>query len=88
MNGSGVPDTKRGRQPRNGLKGHVTVLKATLEVDPSRDPNDKPMLAMTIACKADHLVTGDRRGLLPLKRMGAARIVTAAELLTILRKKR
>ena len=40
---------------------------------------------MAIAGKADYLVTGDRRGLLSLKRAGATRIVTAAEFLKILK---
>jgi len=37
---------------------------------------------------ADYLVTGDRRGLLALARVGATRIVTAAECLKILKNKR
>lgn len=59
----------------NGLKHHAAVP----EVDLSRDPQDNPVLAMAIAGKADYLVTGDRHGLLSVKRVGAARIVTAAE---------
>ncbi len=71
----------------NGLKRHATVLAELPEVDLSRDPQDNPVLAMAIAGKADYLVTGDRRGLLSLKRVGAARIVTAAEFLKILKKR-
>ena len=72
----------------NGLKRHATVLTELPDVDLSRDPQDNPVLAMAIAGKADYLVTGDRRGLLSLKRVGATRIVTAAEFLKILKKKR
>ena len=72
----------------NGLKRHATVLKQLPDVDLSRDPQDNPVLAMAIAGKADYIVTGDRRGLLALKRVGATRIVTAAEFLKILKKKR
>jgi len=72
----------------NGLKRHATVLQELPDVDLSRDPQDNPMLAMAIAGEADYLVTGDRRGLLSLKRVGATRIVTAAEFLKILKKKR
>ena len=72
----------------NGLKRHATVLKELPDVDLSRDPMDNPVLAMAIAAEADYLVTGDRRGLLSLKRVGATRIVTAAEFLKILKKKR
>ena len=72
----------------NGLKRHATVLKELPDVDLSRDPQDNPVLAMAIAGEADYLVTGDRRGLLSLKRVGTTRIVTAAEFLKILKKKR
>jgi hypothetical protein len=72
----------------NGLKRHATVLKELPDVDLSQDPQDNPVLAMAIAGEADYLVTGDRRGLLSLKRVGATRIVTAAEFLKILKKKR
>lgn len=72
----------------NGFKRHATVLKALPEVDLSPDPQDNPVLAMAIAGQADYLVTGDRRGLLSLKRVGATRIVTAAEFLGVLKKKR
>ena len=72
----------------NGLKRHATVLTELPNVDLSQDPQDNPVLAMAIAGEADYLVTGDRRGLLSLKRVGATRIVTAAEFLKILKKKR
>ena len=72
----------------NGLKRHATVLKELPDVDLSQDPQDNPVLAMAIAGEADYLVTGDRRGLLSLKRVGATRIVTAAEFLKVLKKKR
>jgi hypothetical protein len=72
----------------NGLKRHATVLKELPNVDLSQDPQDNPVLAMAIAGEADFPITGDRRGLLTLKRVGATRIVTAAEFLKILKKKR
>jgi len=68
----------------NGLKRHATVLTELPEVNLSRDPQDNPVLAMAIAGKADYLVTGDRLGLLSLKRVGGTRIVTAADFLKIL----
>lgn len=71
----------------NGLKRHAIVLTELPEVDLSRDPQDNPVLAMAIAGEADYLVTGDRRGLLSLKRVGATRIVTAAEFLKMLKKR-
>lgn len=72
----------------NGLKRHATVIEELPDVDLSQDPHDNPVLAMAIAGEADYLVTGDRRGLLSLKRVGATRIVTAAVFLKMLKKKR
>jgi predicted nucleic acid-binding protein len=44
------------------------------------------VIATVIAGKADYLITGDRRDLLSLKRVGGTRIVTAAEFLKILKR--
>jgi putative PIN family toxin of toxin-antitoxin system len=71
----------------NGLKRHATVLAELPEVDLSRDPQDNPVIAMAVAGQADYLVTGDRRGLLSLKRVGNTRIVTPAEFLRILKRR-
>ena len=71
----------------NGLKRHATVLTELPDVDLSRDPRDNPVIAMAIGSKADYLVTGDRRGLLTLKRVGVTRIVTARDFLGILKKR-
>ena len=71
----------------NGLKQHAIVLTELPAVDLSRDPQDNPVIAMAIEGKADYLVTGDRRGLLSLKRVGSTRIVTAAEFLKILKRR-
>jgi putative PIN family toxin of toxin-antitoxin system len=71
----------------NGLKRHATVLKDLPDVDLSRDPYDNPVIAMAIEGSADYLVTGDRRGLLSLKRVAGARVVTAAEFLKILKRR-
>ena len=71
----------------NGLRRHASLLTELPEVDLSRDPQDNPVIAMTLAGQADYLVTGDRRGLLSLKRVGGTRIVTAREFLKILNKR-
>jgi predicted nucleic acid-binding protein len=63
------------------------VLAELPEVDLSRDPQDNPVIAMAVAGQADYLVTGDRRGLLSLKRAGNTHIVTATEFLKILKKR-
>lgn len=71
----------------NGLKRHATVLTELPEVDLSRDPQDNPVLAMAIVGKADYLVTGDRLGMLSLKRVDATHVVTAADFLKILKRR-
>ena len=71
----------------NGLRRHASLLTELPEVDLSQDPQDNPVIAMAIAGQADYLVTGDRRGLLSLKRVGGTRIVTAREFLKILNKR-
>ncbi|MHB8415399.1 MAG: hypothetical protein ACYDDA_13310 [Acidiferrobacteraceae bacterium] len=57
-------------------------------VDLSQDPQHNPVLAMAFAGKTHYLVTGDRRGLLSPRPIGTTRIVTAAERLKILKRKR
>jgi putative PIN family toxin of toxin-antitoxin system len=71
----------------NGLKRHAKVLTDLPELDLSRDPHDNPVIAMAVAGKADYLITGDRRGLLMLKKVDAVRVVTAAEFLKVLKRR-
>ena len=61
----------------NGLRSQSTVLKDLPRVDVSGDPDDNPVLAMASAGAAHYLVTGDKRDLLALERMGNTRIVSA-----------
>ena len=56
------------------------MAEALAPIDRSPDPGDNFLLALCEAAKADWLVTGDKRGLLALKRHGSARIGTAAAL--------
>ena len=51
----------------------------------SPDPDDDFLLAVVQAAEADYLVTGDKTDLLALKRHGCTRIVTARELVRLLR---
>jgi len=46
-------------------------------VSGSPDPTDDFLLAMSQSAKADYLVTGDKSGLLALKKHGQTQIVTA-----------
>lgn len=50
------------------------------KIDRSQDPNDNFLLGLCEAGAADWLVTGDKAGLLILKRQATAKIVTASEL--------
>lgn len=65
----------------NGLRRNAVVLEKLLRVDLSTDPDDNPVLAMAVASQADYLVTGDRRGLLSIKKLDVTKIVTARDFL-------
>ena len=63
----------------NGLRCEAPVLSQLPTVDLSPDPGDNPVLAMALAAHADILVTGDRRDLLALHRVGPIRILSARQ---------
>ena len=48
------------------------------------DPEDDMIVATAVAARADYLVTGDRRHLLPLARYEATRIVTVRDFFDML----
>lgn len=68
------------------IRGLATeCLPTPNSVEPtSRDPDDDQILASALSGNAEVLVTGDRRHLLPLGRMGAMRILTPQALLALL----
>jgi predicted nucleic acid-binding protein len=62
----------------NNLHG-ATVIDRLPSGYEATDPDDAWLLALADVGRADHLVTGDKRsGLLARKRIGTARILTAA----------
>jgi putative PIN family toxin of toxin-antitoxin system len=61
----------------NGLRREAIVLQSLPAISRSSDPQDDPILATAVGGEADYLVTGDKRGLLALKTIGRARIITA-----------
>jgi hypothetical protein len=69
----------------SGLRRQATVLENLPTVEVSPDPHDNPVLAMAKASKAQYLVTGDKRDLLALGSIDDTRIVTARQLIEILR---
>ena len=70
----------------NGLRHQAQFLEELPDVDLSEDPDDNPLLAMAIAGEVDYLVSGDKRDVLALKKVGKASIVTARRFLTILQR--
>lgn len=66
----------------NGLRQHAVVVKKLPNVQLSPDGADNAVLATAIAGKADFLITGDKRGLLALKKVDQIRIVTARQFLS------
>lgn len=68
----------------NGLRHQARLLEELPDVDLSEDPDDNPLLAM--AGEVDYLVSGDKRDVLALKKVGKARIISARRFLTILQK--
>ena len=70
----------------NGLRHRARFLEELPDVDLSEDPDDNPLLAMAIAGEVDYLVSGDKRDVLALKKVGKASIVTARRFLAMLQK--
>ena len=62
----------------NGLRRRATVLESLPSVDLCNDPDDNPVLAMALESRANFLVTGDKRDLLSMERIGETPIVSAA----------
>lgn len=57
---------------------HLALFFSRLpKLQRSPDPRDDYLLALSTAGQADYLVTGDQRDLLPLRRHGTTRIVSA-----------
>jgi putative PIN family toxin of toxin-antitoxin system len=68
----------------NELKELAEIVGPLPRVKRSADPSDDFLLALCEAGKADYLVTGDKGGLLVLKRHKATRIVSAREFAALL----
>lgn len=65
----------------NAIRGLALLCDPLPEVRASSDPEDDFLLATAQAAGADYLVTGDKSGLLVLKKHGVTTIVTARVLL-------
>ena len=64
------------------LLGFLRVVKITNKLQGiTRDPDDNKIIECAIVGNATHIVTGDKRHLLPLKNYQGIRIVTATDFL-------
>jgi uncharacterized protein len=68
----------------NRLHGAL-VLDKLPRIDLSPDAADNYLLAMAEAANADFLVTGDAKGLLRLKKVGSARILSPGSFLKLIK---
>lgn len=69
----------------NEVRLLATVLPALRPVDVSPDPADNFLLSMAEDGGSDFLVTGDASGLLVLRRHAGTRIVTATDMVALLK---
>jgi putative PIN family toxin of toxin-antitoxin system len=69
------------------LAGESLLVSGKVSVRASRDPEDDKFLAAAVEALADYVVSGDK-DLLDLKAYKGARIITPAQFLTMLRRKR
>lgn len=73
-----IQTTEVGRMV-NTLRALALMVEKLPFVDASPDPYDNYLLSLSMAGKADLLVTGDKRDLLGLKRHAGTAIVTARQ---------
>jgi len=69
----------------NAVRALAVVLEMLPAATVSRDPHDDYLFAMAEAGKADYLVTGDKAGVLALRKYDKTRVVTARQMVTILK---
>ncbi len=63
--------------------GKITKPKKSIKIIKEKD-SDNRILECALAAKADYLVSGDKKHILPLKKIGKTKIVSAKEFLDIL----
>ncbi len=68
----------------NELKGLAKIIGSLPRVERSPDAGDNFLLALSEAGDADYLVTGDRRGLLAIRRYKNTQIASARDFLVLL----
>ena len=58
------------------IKKDAELIITTSQTELSKDKKDNKLLVCTEDGKADYLVTGDKRHLIPLKKLGSAKIIS------------
>lgn len=69
----------------NDLKSFAAVIGPLPRVERSPDPEDDFLLALAEAGQADYLVTGDKAGVLVLRKHKKTRILTAKDFTKLIR---
>lgn len=69
----------------NAMRSLSVLLQKLPAVGVSPDPHDDYLFAMAQAGEADYLVTGDKAGVLALRRHGKTEIITARKIAAILK---
>lgn len=67
----------------NGLRRRAEVVAQPPMLDLSRDPDDNFVLATALAGRADFLVTGDHKDLVPLEKVAGIRVVKVGAFLDL-----
>lgn len=69
----------------NAVRSLAVVLGKLPPASVSRDPHDDYLFSMAKAGEADYLVTGDKAGVLALRKYEKTRIVTAQKMVAVLK---
>ncbi|MFH0344321.1 MAG: putative toxin-antitoxin system toxin component, PIN family [Chromatiales bacterium] len=87
---SRYPEVRRFIEPAevgwlvNRVRERAVLAERLPKVDASTDPGDNFLLAMAEAADSDYLVTGDKAGLLVIKKHGRTQVVTVSRMLATL----
>ena len=88
---SRYPEVRRFIEPAevgwlvNRIRDRAVLAERLPKVDASTDPGDNFLLAMAEAADSDYLVTGDKAGLLAIKKHGRTQVVTVSSMLATLK---
>lgn len=69
----------------NRIRDRALVIERLRSVDVSSDPADNFLLAMAETAKVDYLVTGDKSGVLAIRRHGKTNILNVGKMVATLK---